>query len=75
MTAPRTLTCDEVRDLAPLFVLDALEPGPRQTATVLPAPGDLGATPAVVSAAATGSARRGVQTCLKRRCRIGSSTR
>jgi hypothetical protein len=26
MTAPRTLTCDEVRDLAPLFVLDALEP-------------------------------------------------
>ena len=33
--------------------LDALEPGPRETATVLPAPGDLGATPAVVSAAAT----------------------
>jgi anti-sigma-K factor RskA len=27
MTAPRTLTCDEVRDLAPLFVLNALEPG------------------------------------------------
>lgn len=26
MTGPRTLTCDEVRDLAPLFVLDALEP-------------------------------------------------
>ncbi|HEU0243670.1 MAG TPA: anti-sigma factor [Candidatus Limnocylindrales bacterium] len=26
MTAPRTLTCDEVRDLAPLFVLDALGP-------------------------------------------------
>ena len=26
MTEPRTLTCDEVRDLAPLFVLDALEP-------------------------------------------------
>lgn len=26
MTAPRTLTCDEVRDLAPMFVLDALEP-------------------------------------------------
>jgi hypothetical protein len=26
MTGPRTLTCDEVRDLAPLLVLDALEP-------------------------------------------------
>ena len=26
MTVPRTLTCDEVRDLAPLFVFDALEP-------------------------------------------------
>ncbi|HEY3334518.1 MAG TPA: anti-sigma factor [Candidatus Limnocylindrales bacterium] len=26
MTTPRTLTCDEMRDLAPLFVLDALEP-------------------------------------------------
>ena len=26
MTEPRTLTCDEVRDLAPLFVFDALEP-------------------------------------------------
>jgi len=26
MTGPRALTCDEVRDLAPLFVLDALEP-------------------------------------------------
>jgi len=26
MTAPRTLTCAEVRDLAPLFVLEALEP-------------------------------------------------
>ena len=26
MSAPRILTCDEVRDLAPLFVLDALDP-------------------------------------------------
>jgi hypothetical protein len=26
VTGPRTLTCDEVRDLAPLFVLGALEP-------------------------------------------------
>ena len=34
-------------------LLDVLEPGPRETATVLPAPGDLGATPAAVSAAAT----------------------
>lgn len=34
-------------------LLDALEPGPRETATVLPAPGDIGATPAAVSAAAT----------------------
>ena len=27
-------------------LLDAVEPGPRDAATVLPAPGDLGATPA-----------------------------
>jgi hypothetical protein len=43
-------------DLSPqpfATLLDAVEPGPRDAATVLPAPGDLGATPAVVSAAAT----------------------
>jgi len=49
-------------------LLDAVEPGPRDAATVLPAPGDLGATPAVVSAAATDAGEavllRTAHTCL-----------
>ncbi len=63
---------DPVRDdvtTEPLSsLLDAVEPGPRETATVLPAPGDLGATPAAVSAAATDAGEavlvRSGHTCL-----------
>ena len=63
---------DPVRDdvtTEPLSsLLDVLEPGPRDTAAVLPAPGDLGATPATVSAAATDAGEavllRSGHTCL-----------